>query len=354
MDICISSFSFGNAFKNNLLNALDFPAFCKSEFGVTQVEFFDADFFHDRDKVVHSIQELTPDGDYVRKVREACRSAGVSIVAIAAQNDFTNPDDEQRQADMDRVRKWIDIAAAVGAGVIRINSGNHFADPDGGGRKRLLESLRQLGPAAKARNITLAIENHPIELASVDEAKSLAGIAAELREYGVATCPDSGHIEPQVWREALEALFDRGRARHCHAEFYEFTDEGEESTIDYAAFFSIVRTKNYAGVFSVEVIPPATAAGPVSYRIAEDALKRMSEQGVPATATSKVRPLAAGRFLSIAALDAAVASNLHAPEVREFRETIRRCAEQLNPDFEMRKGAVRRAIQVLQRHGAPS
>jgi len=56
-------------------------------------------------------------------VREACQSAGVSLVAIAAQNDFTTPNEKERQADIERVQRWIDIAAAVGAAVIRINSG---------------------------------------------------------------------------------------------------------------------------------------------------------------------------------------------------------------------------------------
>jgi len=136
-----------------------------------------------------------------------------------------------------------------------------------------------------------------------------------------------------------------------HVKFYNFTQDGEESTIDYRAFFSILRRKEYDAACSIELVPLVTP----SHRSAI-ASRRCPEPnhraGSPTSLTAKLWPLAAECFPSIGAMYAAVAGRLSASEAREFVEAIRRCAEPLNPDFEMRKEAIRKSIQVLLRYGA--
>jgi sugar phosphate isomerase/epimerase len=120
----------------------------------------------------------------------ALATEGASIVAISAENDFSTPDERDWEVHAQRIEQWVEIAAALGTRTIRINSGSWFCHDEDDGTARLIKGLRRIGPLAKSRGVTLAIENHPLDLASSTQARILAEIACDLEEFNVATCPD--------------------------------------------------------------------------------------------------------------------------------------------------------------------
>lgn len=349
MKICISSWCFHNAFENGLLSTLDFPAFCVREFGVKQIEFFDPDFFCGPTDVPN-IMELSPKDPHVRAVKKACDDARVSIVAISAQNDFSHPDRHERQSDIERVSRWIDIAVALETRIIRINSGIWFSSTKDDGAPRLAGALREVAPKAKKNNVILAIENHPQDLTSVKEAKKLAEIADELAEFGVATCPDNGHILQPVWEECLETLLPA--AKHCHVKSAEFDEKGEEITLDYVGFFEMAEQSRYEGSLSIELIPPPRAGPLVWLKITERTLQQLRENGVPTKVVKKLQSLKGHAFDSTAKLGAALAKCLEAEEAASQVPVVTRHVERLNSHFELRKKAVEKTVQLLLRYGA--
>jgi sugar phosphate isomerase/epimerase len=349
MRICISSWSFHNAFENGLVDVISFPGFCKREFKVNEIELFDPDFFCSPDPVP-TIMDISPEDPHIEQVKNACDDSGVSIVAIAAQNDFSNPDQEKRQSDIDRVKRWIEIAAALAVPIIRINSGIWFCDAKHDGAPRLVEALKDIGPVAKETGIILAIENHPQNVNSVAEAERLVSIATELTDFKVATCPDTGHISGRVWGECLDELF--AAARHCHVKFTAFDEQGEETGIDYAAFFTIARQKDYRGSISIELVPPPRAGPLVWFKVAPATMERMKEDGVPTKVVERLRSIEGQVFQSKAKLDAATAQCLGDEEAAKRESIIMSHVERLAPDFELRKEEVRKAVKLLIRNGA--
>lgn len=351
MDICISSWSFHTAIENRLLTTLDFPAFCRHEFGVRRIEFHDPDFFYGPEGMPKGTGVLPADAAHLEQVNKACKDAGVSIVAIAAQNDFTNPDEEERREDIRRVEAWIDIAESVGAKIIRINSGIWFTLPGGEGVDRLKRALQQLVSKAKEKGVVLAIENHPRKLNTVGEAEDIINTAMDLADASVSTWPDNGHIEGSVRFECLDALFTT--AKHCHVKFYDFDDAGNETAIDYEKFFDVARRNSYEGSLSVELLPRAGAGiSLVCSKVTQHTLEELRESGVSGEVVKKLESLEGEVFCSRRELDDALGQTLSREELSAHRPLLPRHMQTWDPDFERRKDLTRRAVDLLLRHGA--
>ena len=347
MYACISSFTFHRAFENGQLDAVTFPAFCRKEFGVRRVEYFDPDLFYAA-KSPPALMDMPADHAHVKEVRKACDAAGVEVVAIAAQNDFTDPDENKRRADINRVRHWLEVAPALGARLIRINSGNWFSKP--GGAKRLKSSLEEIAPEAKSRDLTLVVENHPTNMQSVEEAQTLTDIVLGLNEYGVGTCPDNGHIASAVWADCLDMLLLV--AKHCHVKFHTFDKGGNEPTIDYGRYFELLTKNNYAQVLSVEAVPPPTPLSPFCrIMITEKTLSKLRENEWAKTVIPKIEALEGRAFGKASELEEVLRDCLSPDEVGLYRKSLIDAAEKEFPGLRELIEFTGRGIELLRREG---
>lgn len=344
MKICVSSYSFHYAFENDLRRTLWFPGFCAAEYGVKAIEFFDQDFFCGP-AGVPALEDLSKDHPYVRDIAEACTEAGVAVAAISAQNDFTHPDDDKRAQDIRRVRKWLEIAPEIHAKTIRINSGNWFQDPSG--RTRLCDALRELAPEAHKRGVSLAIENHPRDLQSVGETKQLLEIVEEFIEYGVAACPDNGHIAEACRFECLDLLMSA--ASHCHVKFYEFDARGHETTLAYGRFFEVAEKNDFNGTVSVENVNRVASAS-AFLKITDRTIEELRRKEVTRPLADKL--LEGAVFKSRADLRSVLVDLLPYEQVLEAEAKVKSLGELVDPNFERYIELTRMAVAELEERGA--
>lgn len=97
-------------------------------------------------------------------VKTKAAEEGIRIIALTPYNSkFNSLDEETRQREVAGLKKVIGYAAYLGAEYIRIYAGNYAGnetDPDGRKMERLVESMKELGDAAKEAGVTLVMENH--------------------------------------------------------------------------------------------------------------------------------------------------------------------------------------------------
>jgi sugar phosphate isomerase/epimerase len=212
----------------------------------------------------------------------------------------------------------------------------------------LIESLTSLAAKAKANGVCLVLENHPRDLRNPGDAQKLLRVVEQFPRETVALCLDNGHIEPQVWLECVNLLLPQ--TRHCHAKFYAFDTAGEESEINYAAFFDAVRRSEYRGSFSIEVISPDTCKPSLARLVLDDeSFALLKEDGVRAEALTSLRAIQAKCSDGASAFQRAVQNCLGLSSRPEEVQAIVKRARTLDVCFEENLQLTCKAVQLLTR-----
>ncbi len=94
-------------------------------------------------------------------LRRAVEEKHLVIPMVCCSPDFTHPDPAFREAEIEKEKGWIDMAATLGAGYCRVLSGQRrpeLSREEGIGYAA--EAIQACLPYAKARGVTLILENH--------------------------------------------------------------------------------------------------------------------------------------------------------------------------------------------------
>jgi len=315
------------------------------------VEFFDPDFFCGSDPVT-SIMGIESGHPYLDEMRVACEKADPDfcIVAISAQNDFTHPNEELWKADLERVKRWIDIASALEILYIRINAGFWFFETEG--RERLSKALEELAPLAHKRGVSLVVENHPRDIETLEQAEQLVGLVSRFDEYGVAACPDNGHVRPNVRPEGWDLLFTA--AKHAHVKFHEFDTSGNEKRFDYDEFFAVAEKNKYERSLCIEAISAGlfSDSKPEGVTVTGATLNALEQTDVPQDAIGALDRLLGKTFPSPDDLLGAILPKLTSDDAERHRELIRQNLERPDAFFEHQKELVGKAVELLANRGA--
>jgi sugar phosphate isomerase/epimerase len=98
---------------------------------------------------------------YLDRVRQRLEQAGLEAPMMCASPDFTQPDAEDRRAEVEREKQMIDVTAALGGRFCRVLSGqrrDEVSRPDG--VRWTVECIRSLLGHAASRGVVLNMENH--------------------------------------------------------------------------------------------------------------------------------------------------------------------------------------------------
>lgn len=95
------------------------------------------------------------------KFRERVENHGLQIPMMCCSPDFTHPDASFRQQQIEKQKYWIDMTDALGGSYCRVLSGQRRPELSiEEGVRLAAESIEQCLPHARARGITLILENH--------------------------------------------------------------------------------------------------------------------------------------------------------------------------------------------------
>jgi len=225
------------------LDALDFPVFTKTNFGIDAVEYVNQ-FFMDK----------ATDRQWLSELKLRCDDSGVRSLLIMCdrEGNLGDPEDAARTEAVENHYKWVEAAQFLGCHSVRVNAGSAGTWDE---QQRLAtDGLRRLSEFAADYGLNVIVENHG-GLSS--NGKWLAEVISGVGLDNCGTLPDFGNFF--ITRQPREE-YDRYLgvtelmpfAKGVSAKSYGFDSAGNETTIDFHRMLRIVLDAGYRGYVGVE------------------------------------------------------------------------------------------------------
>ncbi len=103
-----------------------------------------------------------PSDDFMREFKRKAFLLGLDISGTGVRNDFSNPDENSRKADIEMIRKWVVAAAKMGIPNLRVFAGTNphegFTRDDV--FKWMAKDLKTCCEIGKEYGVIIAVQNH--------------------------------------------------------------------------------------------------------------------------------------------------------------------------------------------------
>jgi len=191
-----------------------------------------------------------PTDDYIRKFKKRAFLVGLDISGTGIRNDFANPDEKSRQADIEMIKKWIVAAAKLGIPNLRIFTGR--SEHEGFSRNQVFEwmakDIRTCCQLGKEHGVMMALQNHNEFLKTADDVNRLfemvdsewLGLNQDIGSYRVHD-PYSEiqkNIQLAITWQIKENVWI----------------EGQETPTDFVKLFKIIKDAGYRGYLPLETL----------------------------------------------------------------------------------------------------
>lgn len=225
--------------KRPAMDLRDFAVSVRERFGVPGVEPLSAHF-------------PSTDERYLRGFREAIDRAGVHVVDIPVDNEFSfyDPDAGNRKKAIENGKKWVDVAVVLGSPSVRTSIAEaQKAKPN---VDVAAQSIRELVDYAADKKILVNLEND--NLVSED-AFFVVKVIEKANHPWLHALPDfcnsmaSGNEKFNY--EAVTAMF-RHAYNICHVKDSEVGERGKVFRVDLQRTFGILKASGYRGYCSME------------------------------------------------------------------------------------------------------
>ena len=223
---------------------LDFPLMARKQFDIDAVEYVNQ-FFADK----------ANDQKYLQDLQLRCDDHGIKnvLIMIDREGKLGDPDAAARKQAVENHYKWVDAAKFLGCHSIRVNAASQgsYAEQI----NLAADGLRSLSEYAAKQDIGVIVENHG------GLSSNAAWLAVVIERVGLDNCgtlPDFGNF--YITRGENEEMFDRYQgtqalmpyAKAVSAKFFDFDENGDETTIDYQRIMGIVLDAGYHGHVGIE------------------------------------------------------------------------------------------------------
>lgn len=239
--ISLAQWSLHRTIRAGQLDALDFPAFAKSEFGLEAVEYVNQ-FFADKAR----------DRTFLAELNKRAADAGVKslLIMIDGEGAIGDADEAKRATAIDNHKPWVDAAKALGCHSIRVNAQSSGTYEEQ--QRRAADGLSRLIAYAAPLEMNVIVENHG-GLSS--NGAWLAGVMKIVNHPRCGTLPDFGNFNI-----SRDEQYDRYKgvaemmpfAKAVSAKSNDFDEQGNETGTDYRRMLRIVVDAGYDGYIGVE------------------------------------------------------------------------------------------------------
>ena len=219
-------------------------------------------------------------------IRDACRSAGLEIPAVSANNDFSSPIHEHLEAQLVWVKEQIALARDLGAPLLRVffawpgvtiadgvatyDISRRIWDLTDGFFPRLQrwqivrDALREAAGYAEDAGVTLVLQNHKPLLRHY---RDMLDMIQEVDSPALKACLDAPLLERQDDEYVRRAVHETG-ALQAHSHFggefergpdgavREYPFEHWREKINYPAFIKALKGAGYDGYLTYELCHP--------------------------------------------------------------------------------------------------
>ena len=231
------------------------------------------------------------DWDATRRktIRQLAERKGIELVAVAANNDFTSPIPDEREAQMLAVGELIKLASDLGSPIVRIFvawPGMTFVDGQGAydiARETRFKAptthlqkwrwarscIEDVARVAEKHRIVLALQNHkPVIRHYQDLLEMTQEVGSEWVKCSL-DCPLIDDQSDQHIDDAVRAIGDLQVLSHFGGEFG-LTGDGSvrqltnlnQREFNYPAFIAALNSVGYRGLSLLRALPPVSPASP--------------------------------------------------------------------------------------------
>lgn len=238
LTIGLSQYSLKGLFAAGKLDPLDYPAFARREFGLTELDLWEGGLPADR----------LDDDRYLAELRKRAADAGTHLfLLMAGVVDATGGTGKAKKKakPVDHARSMA-RCAQLGCQYVRF-----FVSAPEGDRTaavtRCAEALAPLADRAKASGLTIAIE--PGASTATQDGTFLAEIMRQLRHAHCQLMPDFGKLRGDIY-EGTRAMMPH--AAVISAKTHEFDAAGNQIEFDYFRLMKIVAAAGFRGIVAIE------------------------------------------------------------------------------------------------------
>ncbi len=207
-------------------------------------------------------QNKVEDFDFLDSLNAATKRTGVKSLLIMVDNagNLGASNQEERAQAIESHKKWVKAAKYLGCKSIRINA--HGDGTPEEIKTACIDGIGTLAAWSQKEGVNLIIENHG---GISNNGAWLAGLVKELQKYGVGTLPDFDNWciqreNGKLWGAPCTERFDRylglkelmPYAKSLSVKSFDFDENGNETTMDYAKLFEIVKATGYDGYLGIE------------------------------------------------------------------------------------------------------
>lgn len=239
--ISLAQWSFQKSLKSGKLNALDFPVKARKEFDIDAVEYVNQ-FFKDKAK----------DQSFLNELKSRCKDNGVRslLIMIDEEGHLGDTDASRRTKAVENHYRWVDAAQFLGCHSIRVNcAGTGTPDEVAAAGK---DGLGRVSEYGKKAGINVIVENHG---GYSSNGKWLTSVIKSVGMPNCGTLPDFGNFDlgNNTWYDRYQGVEEMMPfAKAVSAKSYEFDEQGNCTTIDYARMLRIVKAAGYRGYIGIE------------------------------------------------------------------------------------------------------
>ena len=257
--LSLAQFSFASEFFSGQHNTLDFPARAKNEFGISIVEYVSM-FFKDK----------ATDKTFLGELKKRSSDAGVTnnLIMVDDEN-IADLDTAKRNHAVESHYKWVEAAKVLGCKSIRVNLGS--IEQDGAAQdvaKAAVEGYGKLLEYGEKNQLDIIVENH---VGHSCNGKWLAGVMKSVNHKRAGVLPDFGNFCVKRTKPATMDIagymatvcleeYDKYKgveelmpyAKGVSAKSHKFDANGNETEIDFARMFEIIRKAGFNGIVGIE------------------------------------------------------------------------------------------------------
>jgi hypothetical protein len=235
--IGLSMYSLRQLFKDDSLKPLDYPAFAKNTFGITEIDIWDGGFPEDKRN----------DPEFYKELKKRSDAAGTNIFLVMAGTvDATAGTAEERAKGGDEFKRYVDQAVILGSDFVRV----FLKAPEGGKRKDAItssiEALTPLADYAKEKGVTLVIEPGSSNWAR--NGHFLAAVARTMDHPNCRLMPDFGKLaDPYCGTVAMMPY-----SESVSAKSWGFDEKGDEKSLSYFRLIRSINDVEYKKIIAIE------------------------------------------------------------------------------------------------------
>ena len=193
-----------------------------------------------------------PSDEYLFNLKRKAFRLGVDISGSGVRNDFSNPDQNSRNADIVLIKNWIVAAGKIGAPVLRIFTGN--IKTDGHPREEVLEwmlkDILECVEFGKNHGVIVAIQNHNDFLQTADQTIE---IIEKVNSPWFGLILDIGSFRIGNPYAEIEKTIQYAVNWQIKELVYE---NGKETKVNLQKLLPLIKSSGYQGYLPIETLGP--------------------------------------------------------------------------------------------------